>query len=128
MAETEKVTVNLSVVDLGKIDFLVDQGFYSNRTDFMRTAVRNQVGAHQSAMEAAITRRAFVIGVLIYTAQDLNRYRDAGERLDIRVVGMLVFDESVTPDLAQAVVRSIHIFGVVRAPAAVKEVLSSCYE
>ena len=124
MPDTEKVTINLSVVDVGKIDYLVSQGFYSNRTDFVRTAIRQQLQGHDVVVEQAITRKAFAMGVMGYNQRSLQRYRDAGEQLELRVVGLLVFESDVTPDLVRDVVRSLELYGVLRAPAGVKEVLA----
>ena len=124
MADTEKITINLSVVDLGRIDLLVEQGFYSTRTDFIRTAIRNQLSVHGNMIDEVVTRRALVVGVMGYAPEDLNRHRRNNEQVDIRVVGMLVIEKDVTPELAKATIRSIKVLGVFRASDEVKEALA----
>lgn len=124
MAETEKITMNMSVVDLGKIDLLVEEGFYSNRTDFLRTAVRNQLGYHDESLKQSVTRKSMALGVLHYGTKGLKERAAKGEMIDCRVVGMLVIDEDVTPELATAVFRSIKVFGVMKANKAVKVALA----
>jgi Arc/MetJ-type ribon-helix-helix transcriptional regulator len=121
--DTEKVTINLSVVDLGKIDYLVDQGFFSNRTDFIRAAIRSQLQHHKQVVQEAITRKAFAIGVVHYDRKSLQVYLDAGEKLDVRVLGLLVIDDDVPSELAQAVFRSVKVYGVIQAPDAVEKAL-----
>ena len=64
MSETEKITINMSVVDLGKVDLLVQEGFYQNRTDFIRTAIRSQLDKHQTEMKDAVVRNAYGMGIL----------------------------------------------------------------
>jgi Arc/MetJ-type ribon-helix-helix transcriptional regulator len=124
MADTEKITINISVVDLGRIDLLVEQGFYSTRTDFIRTAIRNHLNTHSSTIEEAVTRRAIVVGVLDFAQKDLNRYLKNKEQVDIRVVGMLYIEKDVTPELARATIKSIKVLGVFRASDEVKEALA----
>jgi Arc/MetJ-type ribon-helix-helix transcriptional regulator len=123
MADSEKITINLSVVDLGKVDLLVDEGFYANRTDFIRTAIRNQLGRHDDEVKQRISYRAMLIGALIYGREDLEQVRAAGERLRISAVGMLVISDDVPAELAAATIESIKVFGVFRASNAVKEAL-----
>jgi Arc/MetJ-type ribon-helix-helix transcriptional regulator len=124
MVDTEKITINISVVDLGRIDLLVEQGFYSTRTDFIRTAIRNHLSTHGNMIDEVVTRRALVVGVMGYTPEDLNRYLKNNEQVDIRVVGMLVIEKDVTPELAAATIRSIKVLGVFQASDAVKEALA----
>ncbi len=124
MVDTEKITINISVVDLGRIDLLVEQGFYSTRTDFIRTAIRNHLSTHGNMIDEVVTRRALVVGVMGYTPEDLNRHLKNNEQVDIRVVGMLVIEKDVTPELAAATIRSIKVLGVFRASDAVKEALA----
>ena len=123
MTDTEKITINLSIVDLGRIDLLVEQGFYSTRTDLIRTAIRNQIDSHQAVLEEAITRRAFVMGVIGYDAGDLEEKRYRNEKLVIRVVGLLVLANDITPELALATIESINIFGSLKASPEVKNAL-----
>lgn len=124
MADTEKITINISIVDLGRIDLLVEQGFYSTRTDFIRTAIRNHLGTHAQTIEDTVTRKAIVVGVIDYTTEDLMRYVNRNEQVDIRVVGLLVIDEDVTPELASAAIKSIKSLGVFRASDEVKKALA----
>lgn len=123
MADTEKITINISVVDLGRIDLLVDQGFYSTRTDAIRTAIRNQLGSHRRDIEEATSRRAIVAGALVYDTNDLEEIRNQNEKLNIRVMGLLVIAKDVTPQLALDTIESINIFGVFKASNEVKAAL-----
>jgi len=123
VADTEKITVNLSVVDLGKIDLLVDQGVYSNRTDLIRTAIRNQLDKHTSIVEQTITRKMLAVGVVKLSRRGLEASQAKGEQLDVRVVGLLVVAKDVSPELVRETIRSIELFGVLQASAEVKEVL-----
>lgn len=124
MAETEKITINLSVVDLGKIDLLVDQGFYSTRTDVIRTAIRNQLDAHNRELTETIDRQALAIGVLAYSKSDLEKKRAKNEMLSINMVGMLFLLNDITPELALATIKSVRIFGTFKASKEVKEALA----
>lgn len=123
MADTEKITINISVVDLGRIDLLVEQGFYSTRTDFIRTAIRNHLVTHTQTIEETVARRSYVIGALIYNHTDFEKYLKKSEQVDIRVVGMLYITNDVTPELAKATIKSIKVLGVFRASEEVKEAL-----
>lgn len=124
MADTEKITINLSVVDLGRIDLLVEQGFYSTRTDFIRTAIRNQLDTHTSTIEETISRISAVVGVVGFTAEGLKKRLEKNEMLDIRALGMCVITKDVTPELALATIKSIKVFGVFNASKEVKEALA----
>jgi Arc/MetJ-type ribon-helix-helix transcriptional regulator len=121
---TEKVTINMSVVDLGKIDVLVDEGFYSSRTDFIRTAIRNLLGQQNESVQKSITRRTMAVGALIYNQKDLEGVQARGEVLDMRLVGLLVLADDITPDLALATIKSLKVNGVFRASEAVKTALA----
>ena len=124
MTDTEKVTINLSVVDLGQIDLLVEQGLYSNRSDLIRTAIRNQVSAHAEIVSETVVRKHMAIGVLGYNRSELEAKRAEGERLDIRVVGMVHLAKDVTPDLARETIESLKVYGTLRASPAVKDALA----
>ena len=124
MADTEKITINMSIVDLGKIDLLAEEGFYSNRTDFIRTAIRNQLNAHAASVQQTVTRRSFVLGTVILERSDLERVLAAGEKRTYSVIGMLLIQNDVTPDLARAVIEKVSVRGVFRAPDAVKAALA----
>ncbi len=123
MPEPEKVTINLSVVDLGQIDVLVEEGYYSSRTDFLRTAARAQLEKQNDALRQIIRRRGLTLGVVHLSRAELEGYAARGERLDLRVVGMLAIDADVPPQLAAAVFGSLQVFGVVRASRAVRAAL-----
>ena len=124
MADTEKITINLSVVDLGRIDLLVEQGFYSTRTDFIRTAIRNQLDTHTQAIEETVSRLTAAMGVIIITADGLKKRLEKNEQIDIRALGMLVIEKDVTPELALATIKSVKVYGVFNASNEVKEALA----
>jgi Arc/MetJ-type ribon-helix-helix transcriptional regulator len=109
--ETEKITINLGPVDLGQIDLLVREGFYSNRTDFIRTAIRNQLGAHAEEVRRTVARQTLVLGVQHFTREDLEAVRDAGERLQIKVLGLASIADDVSPELALATIESVVVLG-----------------
>ncbi len=121
--DTEKITINMSVVDLGKVDLLVEEGFYTNRTDFIRTAIRQQLAQQDEPLKQSVTRRAMVLGVLGYGRDELERIRAKGEKRNVRVVGMFVIGEEVEPELALAVIESVKVYGVFKANKAVREAL-----
>jgi Arc/MetJ-type ribon-helix-helix transcriptional regulator len=122
--DTEKITINLGFVDLGQIDLLVQEGFYSNRTDFIRTAIRNQIDRHADVVRKAVTRKSVDLGLRHFTRQDLEAVRDAGQMLDIRVLGLASIAEDVTPELARAAISSLSVLGALHATAAVKAALA----
>lgn len=124
MTDTEKITINLSVVDLGQVDLLVEQGFYSNRSDLIRMAIRNQLSTHAEAVKQTVVRKQMAIGVLIYSRKDLEAKRAAGEKLDINVVGMANIASDVTPELALDTIQSLQVYGVLRASPAVRDALA----
>lgn len=124
MVDSEKVTINLTVVDLGKIDLLVAEGIYSNRSDFIRTAIRNQLDRHQSDLQQSFVRHSTVLGVLAYGRRHLEAACARGERLKIHVVGLLSLGADVTPELARDAIESISVYGAFRAPHAVKAALA----
>jgi len=116
MAETEKITININVVDLGKIDLLVDEGFYTNRTDFIRTAIRKELHEQKTYIEESITRHHKMVGLIHFGEKELEPYRQRGEMLDIQVVGYLNIGKDVTPDLAEATIRKLRVQGVLTMP------------
>jgi Arc/MetJ-type ribon-helix-helix transcriptional regulator len=124
MSDTEKITINMSVVDLGQVDLLVEQGYYSNRSDLIRTAIRNQLDRHAEALKETVVRKQIVVGVLVCGRADLERRRSAGERMDINVVGMVRIGKDVTPELAREVIQSVKVYGTLRASPAVKDALA----
>ena len=122
--DSEKVTINLGYVDLGHIDLLVQDGFYSNRTDFIRTAIRNQLDRHSEAVKQSVARQQLDLGLRRYSRQDLEAVQASREMLDIQVLGLAVIAPDVSPELARATIASIHVLGALQASAAVKEALS----
>lgn len=121
--DSEKVTVNLGFVDLGRVDLMVRDGFYANRADFIRTAVRNQLERQEEAVRQSVTRRQLSLGLSHYTRRDLEAARDAGVPLNIQVLGLATIAEDVTPELARAAIASIQVLGAFHASAAVKAAL-----
>jgi Arc/MetJ-type ribon-helix-helix transcriptional regulator len=124
MADTEKVTINMSVVDLGQVDLLVEQGFYSSRTDFIRTAIRRQLDSHAEEVRQTVARKTLAIGALSFSRQDLERWQTAGEVRDIRVVGLVNLERDIPADLARATIRALEVHGVLRASDEVKQALA----
>ncbi len=122
--DTEKITVNLGFVDLGHIDLLVQDGFYSNRTDFIRTAVRNQVERHAEAARRSVERKSLDLGLRHYGRDELEAARAAGQPLDIRVLGLASIAADVSPALARAAIASVSVLGALQASAAVKAALA----
>lgn len=123
MGDTEKITINMNVVELGKIDVLVEEGFYANRSDFIRAAIRTQLGTHAAAMDQITTRKAFVLGALELDANHLRKKITQGEVMDVKVIGLLTIADDVTPDLALAVLSSVTVRGTLKAPADVRAAL-----
>jgi Arc/MetJ-type ribon-helix-helix transcriptional regulator len=123
-SELEKITINLGLVDLGQIDLLVQEGFYANRTDFIRTAIRNQLAVHAEAVRQTVVRRELVLGLQHYTRRDLEAVRASGERLEIRVLGLASIADDVPPELALATIDSVVVLGAFRARPAVKAALA----
>ena len=124
LPDSEKITINLGVVDLGQIDLLVQEGFYSNRTDLIRTAIRNQLTAHAEVLRQTVARRTLVLGLQQYSRSDLEAARDAGQRLRIQALGLVRIADDVSPELARDSIESIAVLGVLQASAAVKAALA----
>lgn len=122
--ETEKITINLGYVDLGRVDLLVQEGFYSNRTDFIRTAIRSQLATHADAVSQSIVRHTLELGLRDYSRADLEAVKAAGERLQIKVVGLARIAQDVTPQLALDTIASITILGALQASAELKTALA----
>jgi Arc/MetJ-type ribon-helix-helix transcriptional regulator len=122
--ETEKITVNLGYVDLGRIDLLVQEGFYSNRTDLIRTAIRNQLAAHSREVAQSIERHTLELGLRDFSVADLEAARLAGEKLHVKVVGLARIAPDVTADLARAAIASITVLGALHATAEVRAALA----
>jgi Arc/MetJ-type ribon-helix-helix transcriptional regulator len=124
MSETEKITINLGFVDLGQIDLLVRESFYANRTDFIRTAIRNQLANHDEAVRGTVARHMMVLGLQHITRADLERAREAGTRLQIRVLGLVTVADDVSPQLAVDTIASVEVLGAFRASPAVRDALA----
>jgi Arc/MetJ-type ribon-helix-helix transcriptional regulator len=122
--ETEKITINLGYVDLGHIDLLVQDGFYANRTDLIRTAIRNQIERHAEATRHSAARKNLDLGLRHYSREDLEAARDAGRMLDIRVLGLASIAADVSPELARDTIASVSVLGALQASAAVKAALA----
>ena len=122
--ETEKITINLGYVDLGHIDLLVQEGFYSNRTDCIRTAIRNQLSTHGEEVRKSIVRHTLELGLRHYTSADLEAAKAAGEKLHIKVLGLASIDPDVTPALALATIESITVLGALHASKEIKSALA----
>ena len=123
-ADSEKITINLGYVDLGHIDLMVQDGFYSNRTDFIRTAIRNQLDRHADVVRQSVARKTLDLGLRHYRREDLEAVRDAGERLRINVLGLASIATDVTPELARATIAAITVLGALHASPEVKAALA----
>lgn len=121
--DSEKITINLGLVDLGQVDLLVQEGFYSNRTDFIRTAIRNQLGTHAEALRQAVVRKTLVLGLVDYTRADLEALRRKGQKLRIQVLGLARIAPDVPAALAAATIESVTVLGALQASPAVKAAL-----
>src|SRR5215475_7170256 len=122
--DTEKVTINLGYVDLGQVDLMVHEGFYSNRTDFIRTAIRNQLERHADVVRQSTVRKSLDLGLRQYSRDDLEAARRAGDMLHIHVLGLASIAQDVTPELARTTIASICVLGALHASAAVKAALA----
>jgi Arc/MetJ-type ribon-helix-helix transcriptional regulator len=124
MTDSEKITINMSAVDLGKVDLLVQEGLYSNRTDFIRTAIRSQLEKHTFELQQSVTRNAYVIGVLVYDRKDLEKCLAKGERMNLNIVGLLHLADDITPELAAQAIESIRVRGIFNVSETVKNALA----
>lgn len=122
--DSEKITINLGYVDLGRIDLLVQEGFYSNRSDFIRTAIRKQLDSHVDTVTKSIERHTMELGLRDYSRADLEAVQAAGEILHVKVVGLARIDPDVTPELALATIGSISVLGALQASSAIKKALA----
>jgi Arc/MetJ-type ribon-helix-helix transcriptional regulator len=122
---SEKITINVGLVDLGEIDLLVSEGFYANRTDFIRTAIRRQLERRSDAVEASVARRELVLGIENYSRQALEQIRDSGRMVELRVLGLASIADDVSPELARETIARVEVLGAFRASPAVKAALAS---
>ena len=125
LADSEKITINLGFVDLGHVDLLVAEGFYSNRTDFIRTAIRNQLGTHSEAVKQVVARKMLVLGLQHFSVDDLRALQAANQTLQIRVLGLVTIAHDVSPELALATIASLEVLGALQASPEVKAALSN---
>ncbi len=123
-SELEKITINLGLMDLGQIDLLVQEGFYSNRTDFIRTAIRNQISTHADTVKQTVARKTMVLGLQHYSRSDLEEVRASGETLEIKVLGLASIADDVSPEVALETIDSVVVLGAFRASPAVKSALA----
>jgi Arc/MetJ-type ribon-helix-helix transcriptional regulator len=123
--KSEKITINVGLVDLGQIDLLVSEGFFANRTDFIRTAIRRQLESRSSAVDRTVARRELTLGSEYYSRHDLEALRDAGRMVEVRVLGLASIAEDVSPELALETIAAVEVLGAFRAPPAVKVALAS---
>jgi Arc/MetJ-type ribon-helix-helix transcriptional regulator len=124
LEKTEKITINLGLVDLGQIDLLVREGFYANRTDFIRSAIRAQLATRSAAVDQTVARRTLVLGTQHFTRADLEAVRGAGQTIQIRVLGLASIADDVSPELALQTIASVEVLGAFRASAAVRAALA----
>lgn len=123
-SDTEKITINLGLIDLGQIDLLVQEGFYSNRTDFIRTAIRNHLATHAEAVRQAVVRKTLVLGLVEFTRADLEGVKKSAKRLRIQVLGLARIAPDVSVALALATIESVSVLGAFHASPAVKAALA----
>jgi Arc/MetJ-type ribon-helix-helix transcriptional regulator len=123
VGDSEKITINLGYVDLGQIDLLVQDGFYSNRTDFIRTAIRKQLDRHDESVRKSVARHQLDLGLRVYGREDLEAAEASGEMLHIHVLGLATIADDVSPDLALRTIGSLHVLGALHASPAVKQAL-----
>ena len=120
MAETEKITINIDVVDLGKIDLLVEQGFYSNRTDLIKSSIRQELQKHEEVVSKIVVSKSYNVGVTKFSKEDLEQVARSNKILDIKVLGLLIIAEDVPVELAEKTIKYLNVFGVFKAPVEVK--------
>ena len=123
-AESEKITINVGLIDLGQIDLLVQEGFYSNRTDLIRTAIRNQIAVHADVVRQTVARKSLVLGLHHYSRADLEAAQSAGQKLQIQILGLATIANDVSAELARAAIASIVVLGALHASAEVKQALA----
>lgn len=122
---SEKITINVGLVDLGQIDLLVGEGFFANRTDFIRTAIRRQLESRSDVVDRTVARRELVLGIERCRREELEQLRDSGRMVELRVLGLATIDDDVSPELALATIARVDVLGAFRARPAVKAALAS---
>lgn len=123
--KSEKITINVGLIDLGQIDLLVSEGFFANRTDFIRTAIRRQIESRSGSVDSTVARRELTLGSEHYSRRDLEELRDSGRMVELRVLGLASIADDVSPELALATIAAVDVLGAFRAPPAVKAALAS---
>ncbi len=123
-SDSEKITINLGYVDLGQIDLMVHEGFYSNRTDFIRTAIRNQLERHAEVVKQTVARNTLDLGLRHYSCEDLEAVRDSRQTLSLNVLGLVGIAADVTAELARATISSMSVLGALHASPEVKTALA----
>jgi len=124
VTDLEKLTINISPLDIGQIEILVEQGFYANRAEFVRTAIRDELAKHSETVRETAKRKTFIIGAMVIGRAELERRQKRGEQLDLRVIGLLGIEENVPASLARAVIESVEVRGIFRASKDVKDALA----
>ena len=124
MAETEKITINIDVVDLGKIDLLVEQGFYSNRTDLIKSSIRQELQKHEEVVSKIVVSKSYNVGVTKFSKEELEQVARSNKILDIKVLGLLIIAEDVPVDLAKKTIKNLNVFGVFKASSEIKAIFS----
>lgn len=124
MAETEKITINIDVVDLGKIDLLVEQGFYSNRTDLIKSSIRNELLKHEETVNQIIVKKAYNLGVTKFSKDYLENLAAHNKVLDVKVMGLLIIEEDVTPQLVEKTITSLKVLGAFKAKSEIKAIFN----
>lgn len=124
MTDTEKITINVGAVDLGKIDLLVEQGHYSNRTDFIRSAIRSQLDKHTLDVQNSVTRDSYAVGAIVYNRKDFEKYKARNEKVKIRMIGLFIISEDSPVELVTEVVESIRVLGIFQASSELKDALA----
>jgi Arc/MetJ-type ribon-helix-helix transcriptional regulator len=125
LASEQKITINLGCIDLGQIDLLVNEGFYSNRSEFIRAAIRENLREHADAVKEVTTRKSLVLGIHHFSKEQLLALRAGRETLQIRVLGLASIASDVTPKLATDTIESITVLGVLQASPEVRKALAS---
>lgn len=128
MTNTEKITINLGPVDIGRIDVLVEQGIYSSRTDAIRTAVRSMLEKHEGLISERREKQSLSMGVLLLDRKDLLKKKEKGEKLSIRILGALILSDDIEPELAVETIENISVKGVFKASEKVKKALGDRVE
>ncbi len=127
----EKITVNLPVVDLGKMDYLVSQGFYNSRAEFLRIAAKEQIGKNDSIFKALTEEHVkdknyFVgIGALTISREVFEKALKEGRKIKIFVMGMVKIANDVDIELISKTVKSFRAYGIKRGPPGVIEYLDA---